>query len=168
VNDRFKFAIFDSAGFCKWLKSALPGELRIYHAGNLGVDRVDDQELNVLADLVLLMTELGAVTTTQYRQYLNIIDVWVYVAVRRRGGLLPKAIVNRSLTSIEYRALRAIRDRDADISAARAIRDALSSTLTSSDVEAHRILEGLKARNFVEEAPGKGWQLSAPGLRVMT
>ena len=40
--------------------------------------------------------------------------------------------------------------------------------LPSSDKAANEILEALKARRFVVEAPGKGWDLSKAGLGALS
>ena len=152
----------------RWAKTATTGEFCIYHAGELNVDRHRDQNINTLADTVLLFNETGLVSLSQRRTYLNIEDVWSYHATRTTGGYAPQAILDGKLTSFEWRALKAVRDRDADISATRAIRDALSFVLPSSDKAANEILEALKARRFVVEAPGKGWDLSKAGLGALS
>ena len=159
---------YDTKGFCRWLKSAKEGQTCVYHAGNLSLDRSLDPFLNELADTVMLVQETGGIITKQWRQYLPITDLWCYVAIRTRNGFVPKSIQSQKITALDYRAMRAIRDRDADISASRAIRDAISASWSSSDTFAKQILTALKDQGFLEEAPGKGWQLSAAGLRMMT
>lgn len=160
--------VFDTTGFRRWIKRASVGDTCLYHAGNLSSDRSADPVLNDLADTVMLLHETGAVRTTQYRQYLYITDVWAYIAIRSAGGYAPKAIIAGTLTSRDWRALRAVRDRDADISATRAIRDALAASWSSSDAQARDLLDSLAARKLVEEAPGKGWKVTAAGIRAMT
>lgn len=160
--------VFDTTGFRRWIKRASVGDTCLYHAGNLSSDRNADPVLNDLADTVMLLSETGAVRTTQYRQYLYITDVWAYLAIRASGGYTPREIIAGTLTSRDWRALRAVRDRAADISATRAIRDVLSASWSSSDAAAREILDSLAARKLVEEAPGKGWQLTAAGLRALT
>lgn len=159
---------YDVRGFLRWFKAARAGDTCLYHAGNLATDRAKDGHLNDLADTVMLLNETGAVRASQYRQYLFIMDVWSYIAIRANGGYIPKDIVTGKITSREWRALRAVRDRDADISATRAIRDALSASWLSSDATAKDLLQSLAERKLVEEAPSKGWQLTKIGLRAMT
>lgn len=152
----------------RWCKTAAVGEGVIYHAGEISVDRRKDDNINALADTVLLLAETGFVSCTQRRQYLYVEDVWAYWAIRARDGYAPRALIDGKLTSFEWRALKALRDRDADISATRAVRDALSFAMSSSDQSAEALLQGLKARRLVEEAPGKGWQLSKLGVGALT
>lgn len=159
---------WDARAFCEWVRTARPGETCVYHAGNLAADRATDQDLAHLADMVALMNELAAIRLRQFRQYLAIVDVWCYIAVRHAGGFVPRSLLSQKITSTDYRALRAIKDRAADISVTRAIRDAISASAISSDDLAVSVLNSLRDRKLVEEAKGKGWQLSAAGLKAMT
>lgn len=159
---------YDVRMFCGWLKVAHPGDTCVYHAGNLALDRASDPDLAALADTAMLLAELRAVELRQFRQYLAIIDVWCYIAVRAKGGLLPRGLLTQKLSSIDYRALMAVRDRAADISVTRAIRDAISASAISSDDLAASVFTSLRDRKLVEEAPGKGWRVSAAGLKAMT
>lgn len=153
---------------CKWAKDAQPGEFVIYHAGTLSLDRQRDSMLNLLADTVHLLQETNFVSATSRRTFLQIMDVWAYTATRTGRGFAPASILDQKLTSFEWRALRAIRDRDPDISATRAIRDALSAAISTADTEATKILETLQERKLVIEAAGKGWELSKAGLAALT
>lgn len=153
---------------CKWAGSACRGEFVIYHAGSLTLDRTTDQSLNQLADTIHILQETGFVTASQKRFHLQITDVWAYIATRTGRGYAPSGLLSRKITSFEWRALKAVRDRDADISVTRAIRDAVSSTLISSDDLATEIFDTILAKKLIAEAPGKGWTLSQSGLRAMT
>lgn len=152
--------------FRAWFRGAAPGELCFYHSGSLAQDREKDSELMELADLIAIIHDGGAISLRQFRTSLPITDVWTYVAVRSRGGHAPASVLAGTLTPVEYRALRAIRDRDADISATRAIRDATSRS--SSDVGAAIVLDALKRRSLIEPAPGRGWQVSNAGYLALT
>lgn len=168
MNILQRHVVWNVTSLCRWLKTAGEGDWCVYHSGNLAYDRVRDSDVNDLSDMVLLLTETDYLRTTQRRQYLFITDVWVYVAHRTGRGHAPRAILNGTITASDFRALRAVRDRDADISATRAIRDALSATMSSSDVIATQMFERLKERKFISEAKGKGWGISQAGLRIMT
>ncbi len=163
-----RHVVWDVPSLCRWLRTAVEADWCVYHSGNLAYDRARDTALNALSDLVLLLSETDYLRTTQRRQFLFITDVWVYVAHRTGYGHAPKSLLTGKLTAPEFRALRAVRDRDADISASRAIRDALSASMTSSDDLAGAMFERLKERKWVTEAKGKGWELSADGLRIIT
>ena len=163
-----RHVVLNVANLCRWLKTAVEGDWCVYHSGNLAYDRMRDESLNLLSDMVLLLTETDYLRTTQRRQYLFITDVWVYVAHRTASGHAPKALLTGKMTSIEYRALRAVRDRDADISASRAIRDALSATMSSSDALAASMFDTIRDRGWISEAKGRGWEISQAGLRIMT
>lgn len=156
------------ASLYRWLKTAQRDDWFVYHAGNLAHDRLLNPDLSDLADLILLLTDFGYLTTTQHRRYLFIMDVFVYVATRTGNGYCPPALITGKLTSHEFRALRAVRDRDADISVIRAVRDALSASQTSSDLLATRMFDSLKDRKLVQEAKGGSWELSRRGLEIMT
>lgn len=159
---------WDTRAFCEWVRTSRPGETCVYHAGHLVADRARDKDLASLADTVNLMDELAVVGLRQFRQYLAIVDVWMYIAVRRAGGFPPRSLLSQKINSTDFRALRAIRDRAADISVTRAIRDAISASAISSDDLAVSVLNSLRDRKLVEQAPIKGWQLSAAGLKAMT
>ena len=62
-------------------------------------------------------------------------DMWSYWTLRSTTGYAPKAIVAMRLTSFEWRALKALRDRDSDtIPKARARRFGLYATASSFDM----------------------------------
>lgn len=158
----------NSTDFLKWAKTACKGEFVVYHAGSLVLDRIHDQTLNQLADTVHVFQETGFISASAKRMFLQIMDVWAYTAHRTGHGYAPTGMITRKINSSEWRSLQAIRDRDADISAIRAIRDAVSSNMTSSDEVATEIFEGLRAKKLITEAPGKGWTLTQTGIRAMT
>lgn len=157
-----------SAELLRWAITACKGEFVVYHAGSLVLDRQTDQVLNEMADTVHVLQQTGFLTASQKRWNLLIVDVWAYIATRTGSGYAPTGLVARKINSSEWRSLKAIRDRDADISAIRAIRDAVSSNMTSSDEIATEIFDGLRAKKFITEAPGKGWTLTQTGIRAMT
>lgn len=153
-----------------WSRQAASGDRRIYHMGSLARDRRVSDILNGLADTALLLCETRYLRLQQRRMDLSTPedDRWVYLAVRSGTGYAPLAVVSLKITSFEWRALRAVRDREPGISVTRAIRDALVyPTLTSFDV-ARSMIELLQQRQLIRSATGKGWELSPAGLEALT
>lgn len=158
------------AALAGWAKIAPKGAVCVYHTGALARDRYTDPDINALADTALLLNETRFLRLQQRRLTLDVPDgdLWAYWAVRSATGYAPSAIIALRLTSFEWRALKALRDRDSDISATRAVRDALAYATASSFDMARSMIEDLKERQLVEPAPGKGWQLSRMGLEALT
>lgn len=155
--------VANSKALCIWAASAAPADFAIYHIGELGRDRITNPVLHELAETVLILSETGFIISTQYPMQLASLTGWSYVATRRRGGWAPRSILNSQITAAQYRALNAVRRRDAAMSAPRAVRDALSCP---DDVAAD-MLAFLHLNGWVEEAPGKGWAVSPAGLRML-
>lgn len=86
---------------------------------------------------------------------------------QNRGGHASPVPLRFALGLQDLVQLPARRIEPGDEGGSRAIRDALSFATSSSDSEAEAILERMKARRFVREAPGKGWELSPAGLEVL-
>lgn len=156
--------VTNTAAFCAWAASAAPKDYVIYHIGNLGLDRASNATLHDLAETILLLQGTGFVIGSQHPMRLAHIDGWSYVASRTGGGWAPKHLLAGDISATHHRALVGIRDRDAHMSAVRAARDALSCP----DAMAADITAYLYARQWIEEAPGKGWQLSKPGHQILT
>ena len=153
-----------------WSRMASAGQQYLYHIGNLARDRRASAILNSVADTALLLCETRFLRLQQERAAYarEDEDRFVYIAVRSGTGYAPLFVTNLRISSFEWRALRAVRDREAGISATRAIRDALSSsTPTSLDV-ARSMIELLQQRQLIEPAAGKGWTLSPAGLEALT
>jgi hypothetical protein len=87
-----------------------------------------------------------------------------YYATRTGSGRAPKAIMFDQCDAFTFRALQAMRDRDASQSAGRAIRDHMGCP----EQLALDYLALLYARKWIEPAEPKGWQLSPEGLRMLT
>lgn len=153
-----------------WSRQALVGHPALYHVGSLAKDRHANPIINSLADTALLLAETQYLCLQQRRMPLaeDEEDRWHYLAVRSSGGYAPSAIITLRLTSFEWRALRAIRDREDRISATRAISDALTYSTTASFDVARSMLQLLQDRQLIAPAQGKGWQLSPAGLEALT
>jgi hypothetical protein len=150
--------------FWRWLRSAVPGECKIYHAGMLASDRIGDADLSDLADTIMVLQGTEYVSISQYRQDLPITRLTVYTVTRTGRGYAPSGLETGKLAVREYMALDAVLRRDAHVSAARAIRDACGIT----DDEAAAILLALRTRGLIEDASGKGVTLSQAAIRMMT
>lgn len=153
-----------------WSRAAATGQQYIYHLGNLARDRRLSEILNTVADTALLLSETRFLRLQQQRMQFSAPDGdrWVYLAVRSGTGYAPVAVISLKITSFEWRALRAIRDRDLGVSATRAIRDALVyPSFTSFDV-ARSMVELLQQRQLIRAATGKGWELSPAGIEALT
>jgi hypothetical protein len=156
--------IADPTSLIRWLKTAAPGEQKIYHAGMLAADRIETPDLDDLARLVAILSETGFLHASQYRQELPLLTVSVYVATRTGKGYAPSGLISGKLLPLEFEALKAVLQRDADISVTRAVRDALST----NDASANAIIAALKAKGLIQDAPGKGFALSKAAIDLMT
>ncbi len=158
------------ADLAAWARAAIAGNRCVYHMGSLARDRRASETVNALADTALLLFETRYLRLQQRRLPLSIEDEdrWCYLAIRATAGYAPRAIIALRITSFEWRALRALRDRDADISATRAVRDALGYSSPASFDVARSMLELLRERELICPAPGKGWALSSAGLEALT
>lgn len=91
------------------------------------------------------------------------IEGYTYFATRTGAGWAPRNLLAGEVTAEQWRALDALRGRDADISATRALRNALGMP----DHVAANLLALLYAHGWVEPAPVKGWQISRVGERML-
>lgn len=158
-----RHTVRDTTAFCRWVVRARARDTVVYHIGNLGHDRAENPDLNMLAETVLLLQETGYVVGSQHRTRVPTIDGWTYFATRTGAGWAPVSVTRGRIDTINYRALASVRSRDLASSAARAIRN----TLSIPDAAANVILEHLKEREWIEPAPQKGWQVSTAGHRML-
>lgn len=154
----------DAKGLRRWIKTALPGEPKIYHAGLLSADRVKNPVLDELAQTIAVLQETRFLAASQYRQATPIRDVWVYVVTRTGHGYAPNGLITGKISAREYSAIYAIINRDPDISVARAIRDACNI----SDTEANAILARMRARNLVTIDDGTKPKITDAAIRLVT
>ena len=152
-----------------WSRTAGAGHQYLYHIGNLARDRRASAILNAVADTALLFGETRFLRLQQQRLPFSseADDRWLYVAVRSGTGYAPLSVIGLKISSFEWRALRAIRDRPPENSATRAVRDALIYTAASSFDVARSMIELLQQRQLIK-ASGKGWDLSPAGLAALT
>ena len=155
--------ILDTAGLFRWLRTAKAGDEKIYHVGFLAADKEKEAELFDLAEAVRIMVDTEYLAIHQYRQSFPIDNMSVYVTRRTGTGYAPSGLTSGTLSPRNFSALNAILHRDADISAARAVRDVFSI----SDVEAKEILADLRARDLIYDGPAKGLAISKTALGLM-
>lgn len=149
---------------CSWAATAPAGDFVVYHVGNLGRDRAENPELHHLAETVLLLQDCGFVVGSSVPLHLAGFMGTSYGVTRTGRGFVPQEVLHQRLTAAEWYALRAVRDRDPDYSAVRAIRDQLSC----SESHAADLMALLFARGLVRAAEvGKGYELTPDGLRAL-
>lgn len=155
-----------------WCRVAERGQQYIYHLGSLARDRRASGILNIVADTAMLLAETRFLRLQQERMVFSSPedDRWVYLATRSGTGYAPRAVISLRISSFEWRALRAVRDREAGMSVTRAIRDAMVyPSLTSPDV-ARSMIALLQDRQLIKSVTGTGknWELSPAGLEALT
>lgn len=161
---RTRKTVADVPSLCAWAANAPAGDFVVYHVGNLGTDRATNTALHELAETVLLLQETGWLVGSSVPLHLAGFIGTSYGVTRTGRGFVPQSILHNRITAAEWYALRAVRDRDADYSAVRAIRDALSC----SENHAADLMALLYAKGWVQAAKvGKGYELTPEGLRVM-
>lgn len=117
--------------FRDWMFSAPQGDRCLYHIGQMLIDQIELPHLKLMGDYAALMSEFGALVITQRR-----VDdgLYQYFAARREYKLrsLPKQVATGEIPVRLFLALRSVHNRSPDVSARRAIRDALSCTESGS------------------------------------
>jgi hypothetical protein len=162
-REAFRKQVSNVAQFVDWAKAAAPRDAVIYHIGNLVSDRASNLELSDLAATVNVLQESAFVIGQRIPLNLSAIDGSFYLAVRTGGGRIPQSLASGTVDATLYRAIQALRGRDADVSAPRMIRDHLSVP----DEMAKDILARLWAREYIKPAEGRGYQLTALGARML-
>ena len=150
--------------FTRWAARAERGQPVTYHIGNLGRDRAESPALHLLAETVMIFAEKGYIATSQVIMRLPMGSATWYYATRTGSGRAPRSIMFDQADAFAYRALEAMRDRDASLSAGRAIREHMGCT----DQLALDFLALLWARGWVEPSGGKGYRLSDEGRRMLS
>jgi hypothetical protein len=146
--------------FRDWMFSAPQGDRCLYHIGQMLTDQEDRPHLKFLGDYAALMSEFGAVVITQRRVDAG---MYQYFAARREFKLrsLPKAVATGEIPVRLFLSLRAVNDRSSDVSARRAIRDALSC----SEDESQEMLEEMMKTGLVKK--GRPPKITDAGKAVL-
>lgn len=131
--------------FRDWMFSAAQGERCLYHIGQMLTDQEERPHLKPLGDYAALMSEFGAVVITQRRVDAGL---YQYFAARRRFNLrtIPKAVAVGEIDVRLFLSLRAVHERSPDMSARRAVRDALSC----SEAESQEMLDAMIKAKLVK------------------
>lgn len=149
--------------FVRWAARADAGTPVTYHLGSLARDRAESETLHLLAETVMIFSELGYVTTSQHVMRLPIGTSTWYVATRTGRGRAPRALMFDQCDAHAWRALQAVHNRDASQSAPRAIRDHIGCP----ESLAHDLMCLLWARKWIQKAEPKGYELSPEGLKML-
>jgi hypothetical protein len=160
----FRRVIRNTHDFLSWSAEAKPRDTVAYHIGNIGTDRAQTPELHMLAETVMLLQETGWVIGSQIPMHMTVGMLTSYFVTRTGSGTAPRALMMGTIDALEYRALRSLKERDADQSATRAIRDGIRC----SEHMAADYLAVLFGRKFIMPGPERGWQPSPAGLRALT
>lgn len=155
----------NAKAFRAWLRGAMPGDRCIYHIGQIASDRITTRDLDELADVVLMFVDLGVVTHMAQRLPLAGGVQTIYSATRSKGPPGPRALRDGSIKPLEFRALRAVADRDVNSrqSATRAMRDMAGIPEGRGKI----LLETLKFRGLLEFDVVAGWSLTATGHAIL-
>lgn len=160
--------IANPADLRDWLGMSEPGDSCLYHIGFLSRDRRSWPGLNALAEGVGIMAEAETLILRADRVRLPTLAGWAYVATRRAGRIRPAALIEGRIAPFEYRALQAVQNRDADISAERAIRNALSPILGKGhEAQARTMLNKLMAEGWIMHVEAKGYELTKGGRAAL-
>lgn len=124
---------------------AVQGERCLYHIGQMLTDQEERPHLKPLGDYAALMSDFGAVVITQRR-----VDdgLYQYFAARRNFNLrtIPKSVATGEIEVRVFLSLRAVHQRSSDMSARRAVRDALSC----SEAESQDMLDAMIKAELVK------------------
>lgn len=151
-----------------WLETSTPGDACLYHIGFLSRDRRQFPGLNALAEGVGIMAEAETLALRADRIRLPTLAGWAYVAIRRSSRVKPAALIEGRIAPFEYRALQAVQNRDADISAERAIRNALSPIIGKGhEAQAKSMLNKLLAEGWIMHVEAKGYELTKGGRAAL-
>lgn len=164
MNVALRNSVQNAHEFTRWAAAATTGQPVTYHIGHLGRDRAASPALHLLAETVMIFADRMFVTTAQYQMRLPLGSATWYTATRTGRGQAPRSIMFDQCDAHTFRALEAVNDRDASMSAGRAIRDHLGCP----EQLALDYLALLWARQWIEEADAKGYRLTAEGLRMLT
>lgn len=163
MNVALRNTVQDATSLTRWAAKAMAGEPVTYHIGSMAADRAASPALHLLAETVMVLVEASYLAASQTVMRLPTGSATWYVATRTGRGRAPRSIMFDQCDAFTYRALQAVRERPADLSAAHAIRE----TLGCPDRLAADYLALLYARKWIEHAEPKGWQLSPQGQAML-
>lgn len=157
---RLNARVTSAEGLRSWARSADYGDWCIYHEGNLGRDRIANLDLHERAELLMILAQNGFVNLHQAPPPFADSGVLCYMAIRTGQRYAPRSLLNGAITANHFSALLAVRDREVQQSASRAIREKLAIP----DNAAVAVLNALEGLGLVERMPMKGgWVLTDEG-----
>ncbi|KHQ51118.1 MarR family transcriptional regulator [Mameliella alba] len=163
IRDTMRSGVATLADFCAWARSAPAKSVCIYHIGQVNLDRLSSQELDSIASAVAIMAQGGFIYPAQHPVKIAFGDKNTYTAMRTGAGHVPRSILHNRIAPRDWLALRAISDRAAAQSAARALRDGLGL----SEQAATGLLTALSRRGLIERGRNLAWVMSEQGRELL-
>lgn len=154
-------AAFTTHMAANFVMKARPGEIMLYHVGDLAHDQATDTALKDRAQYVNLAHALDLVALRRHR----VTEGWTeYYGVRTSESLVgcPSHVLRGDITPDEYFALVALNERQSSQSTSRAIRDALAI----DDQQAAAMRNAFLDRGWLEN--GRPPELSPLGMSLLT
>lgn len=156
--DMVAYSLIQCANF---VLSASSGSVLIYHSGDLAQESASATTVRDRQQYMLIAAEFDLVSLRQER----VSESWYhYYAVRTKEPIrwLPRHVIQADITPDEYRALRALDERQPAVSTTRAIRDELGI----SDIAAADIRRDFINRGWLDN--GRPPEMTALGLSLLT
>lgn len=152
---------FDRDQLRDWLFRARAGERCLYHIGQMLIDQEDRPTLRLMGDYAALMAEFGVILLNQKRVAAGL---YQYFASRTSVQVrsVPRAVASGDVEIRLFLSLRAIHTRAPDVSARRAVRDALSC----SEHASQEVLDSMMAAGLL--SPGRPPTITDAGMMVIT
>ncbi|MEM8976288.1 MAG: hypothetical protein AAGD43_29840 [Pseudomonadota bacterium] len=161
--ETFRSDLRTERDFIEWASRAAYGDFCVYHEGHLSADRVNNKDLDGLANTVALLAVTQFVHSTQAR--IDEVRGRAYMATRSGRGYVPQGLLSGKITSGDYQFLAAIADKDRGISAVRIIRGLLGE---GADQNAIRVLDQLAEKGLVARDTVYGWEVTTEARLLMT
>lgn len=161
-----KSTVASAAAFRTWLRGAEPDDWCVWHIGDgIARERRANPKLDELVDCVRVFGDLGAVTQVCQRVKLAVGPRSMFVAIRTRSRLPPRALLIAEIKPLEFFALRALddRDRNSRMGAPRVLRD----TIALPEDKGRTMLESLLTRGLVERDQFGGWQVTDAAREII-
>lgn len=128
----------------RWVVDAAPGEVFVYHVGQLARDRISAQVLDATAQLVHCLDDLGAVRATIATTSLPACAVY---CAQRRGGHAAHPLVTGAIAARHYWALRVLERRPSHVAVVKALERGMPcSAAAARELVAEMIDAGLLRR----------------------
>ena len=164
VRSVFRSTVTTLESFLDWCRSSKQGSVCIYHIGLVGADRINSPVLSKIADTAQILADGRFIMIGQHMVALPAGRQVAYTATRTGTGYAPRAVLSGAIGPQDFLALRIIRARSSDLSAARALR----SGLGVSEGVAEIILRRLQSSGYIATRGfGTGWVLTDDASRMV-